>query len=58
MTLPALLHAGVLYQPSLAKIFQLAPLSKQDWITVALFAGPLVIIEELLKLGARLTGAE
>ena len=58
VTLPALLHAGVLYQPSLAKIFQLAPLSKQDWITVALFAGPLVIIEELLKLGARLTGAE
>jgi len=58
VTLPVLLHVGVLYSPPLARIFQLAPLTKQDWITVAMFACPLVLIEEALKLGARLTNAE
>jgi len=58
VTLPVLLHVGVLYSPPLAKIFQLAPLTKQDWITVAMFASPLVLVEEALKLGARLTKAE
>jgi len=53
VTAPVLLHLGVLYSKPLAAIFQLAPLSKQDWYTVAAFAGPLVLLEELLKLGAR-----
>ena len=53
VTMPILLHVGVLYSKPLAAIFQLAPLSKQDWYTVAAFATPLVLIEELLKLGAR-----
>ena len=56
VTLPVLLHLSVLYTPSLATIFQLAPLTKQDWISVAWFAGPLVLLEELLKLGARVVG--
>ena len=53
VTMPALLHLAVLYTPQLAKIFVLAPLSKADWYTVAAFAGPLVLLEECLKLGAR-----
>ena len=53
VTLPILLHVGVLYTQPLASIFQLAPLTKQDWRTVAAFALPLVVLEELLKIGAR-----
>jgi hypothetical protein len=51
--MPVLLHLGVLYTKPLARIFQMAPLSKADWLTVAAFAGPLVLLEELLKLVAR-----
>ncbi len=58
VTLPVLLHLGVLYTKPLAAIFQLAPLSKDDWYTVAAFAVPLVLLEELLKLGARCMNAE
>ena len=39
-------------------VFQLAPLCKRDWYTVAAFALPLVLLEELLKLGARLMSTE
>jgi Ca2+-transporting ATPase len=53
VTMPVLLHLGVLYTKPLARIFQMAPLSKADWLTVAAFAGPLVLLEELLKLVAR-----
>ena len=35
VTMPVLLHMSVLYTPALAKIFQLAPLTKADWYTVA-----------------------
>lgn len=58
VALPILLHVSVLYTPPLAAIFQLAPLSKQDWYTVAAFALPLVLLEEVLKLGSRLSGAD
>jgi Ca2+-transporting ATPase len=53
VTLPVLLHLGVLYTKPLASIFQLAPLTKSDWHAVAMFALPLVLLEEGLKLGAR-----
>jgi len=56
VTFPILLHLGVLYTKPLAQIFQLAPLAKADWYTVAAFAGPLVLLEEILKLVARLAG--
>jgi len=58
VTMPALLHLGVLYTPQLASIFQLAPLTKADWYTVAAFALPLVLLEEALKLGARIMRTE
>jgi len=53
VTLPVLLHLAVLYTPSLATVFQLAPLSVQDWRSVAAFSLPLVLLEECLKLLAR-----
>jgi len=56
VTLPILLHLSVLYTPWAAKIFQLAPLTQDDWKSVAMFALPLVLLEEILKLGARIVG--
>ena len=53
VTLPVVLHLGVMYHPAIAPMLQLAPLTKQDWISVAWFAGPLVLLEEVLKLGAK-----
>ena len=40
--------------PALATVFQMAPLSQKDWYCVAAWALPLVLLEELLKLGARI----
>ena len=40
-----------MYTKPLAAIFQLAPLTKADWMTVAAFALPLVLLEEILKFG-------
>ena len=53
-----LLHISVLYEPRLAAIFQLAPLAKDHWRTVAYFSAPLVLLEEMLKLWARCLGNE
>ena len=53
VTLPVLLHLSVLYTPSLATIFQLAPLPKQDWHSVALFALPLVLLACTMPLPAK-----
>jgi len=54
VTLPVLLHLGVLYTPSLATLFQLSPLSKLEWKIVAAFSLPLVLLEEILKFFARI----
>ena len=43
---------------ALAAIFQLAPLAKDHWRTVAYFSAPLVLLEEMLKLWARCLGNE
>lgn len=53
VTVPMLLHMLVLYVPQLATLFQLAPLSRMDWQTVAAWSLPLVALEELLKHFAR-----
>ena len=58
VTIPILLHLSVLYAKPLAGLFKLAPLTKGDWYTVAAFALPLVMLEELLKLGARIMRTE
>jgi Ca2+-transporting ATPase len=53
VSLPVLLHLAVLYTPTLASVFQLAPLTQQDWRAIAMFSLPLVLLEEGLKLLAR-----
>lgn len=53
VAVPVLLHMAVLYYPPLAAVFKLTPLVRREWITVAAFAAPLVLLEELLKLIAR-----
>jgi len=54
VTMPMLLHMSVLYVPQLAALFQLAPLTRLDWQTVAAWSLPLVLLEEILKYFARL----
>jgi len=46
---PSLLHLGVTYTPGLRDIFNLAPLTKEDWQSVFLFAAPVILVEEILK---------
>jgi len=58
VTLPVALHLAVLYSKPLANIFHLAPLASSDWAVVFAFAAPLVLIEELLKLAARVWNTE
>jgi len=47
--LPSLLHIAVLYVPEAASKLGLMPLTKDDWIYVAKFALPIVLVEEVLK---------
>ena len=49
VAIPFLLHLGILYVPTLAKIFGLAPLTWQEWEVVAKFALPILLVEEILK---------
>ena len=53
VALPLILHFAVLYTPVLAAIFQLSPLTRSGWLTVAAFSLPLVLLEEMIKLYAR-----
>ncbi len=45
----SVLHIALLYVPFMQTIFSTVPLSINDWIIVALFALPLVAIEEIRK---------
>eukprot|EP00899_Mesostigma_viride_P012271 jgi/Mesvir1/21044/Mv08091-RA.1 len=47
------LHCLVLYVPFLASIFGVVPLSGQEWLLVVLFAAPVVLLDEVLKLAKR-----
>merc|ERR1712032_582320 len=49
-----LLHFAILYVPFLASIFQIVPLSWNDWIVVFVFSFPVILIEEALKLIGRM----
>lgn len=42
-------HFLILYVPVLAKIFDIVPLSLEEWLLVLLFAFPVIIIDEVLK---------
>ncbi len=47
------LHFVILYVPALASIFSIVPLSLNEWVLVLLFAAPVVLIDEALKLVGR-----
>ena len=47
--IPSLMHSAVMYIPTLAGVFGLAPLSKIEWNIVFKFAIPILFLEEILK---------
>jgi len=51
------LHFLILYVPFLAEIFQIAPLSFQDWKLVLYFSLPVIFIDEILKFFGRMKNA-
>eukprot|EP00441_Pelagodinium_beii_P040926 CAMPEP_0197627936 /NCGR_PEP_ID=MMETSP1338-20131121/6401_1 /TAXON_ID=43686 ORGANISM="Pelagodinium beii, Strain RCC1491" /NCGR_SAMPLE_ID=MMETSP1338 /ASSEMBLY_ACC=CAM_ASM_000754 /LENGTH=1034 /DNA_ID=CAMNT_0043198787 /DNA_START=59 /DNA_END=3163 /DNA_ORIENTATION=- len=48
-------HILVLYIPSLANIFGVMPLTAHDWVLVAAFSFPVILIDEILKLIGRMS---
>lgn len=54
---PFLLHQAVLRWAPAARVFQLTPLSAQEWKQVAAFAVPIIVVEEILKAVGRAIGA-
>jgi len=51
-------HVLVLYIPSLASIFGVMPLTMHDWILVAAFSFPVILIDEVLKLIGRMSATK
>jgi len=47
------LHFVILYVPVLAAVFQITPLTLNDWMLVLAFSFPVILIDELLKLCGR-----
>lgn len=47
------LHCVILYVPFLSNVFGIVPLSLNEWALVILFAAPVVLIDEVLKLVGR-----
>ena len=49
------LHFVILYVPFMASIFQLKPLTMDEWMWVLYLSVPVIILDEVLKLVARMT---
>lgn len=49
VAVPSLLHLAVIYTPAVAHMFDLAPLTWEDWTYVLRFAVPIILVEEILK---------
>eukprot|EP00611_Tribonema_gayanum_P030304 TRINITY_DN8384_c0_g1_i2.p1 TRINITY_DN8384_c0_g1~~TRINITY_DN8384_c0_g1_i2.p1 ORF type:complete len:285 (-),score=82.34 TRINITY_DN8384_c0_g1_i2:273-1088(-) len=58
VAVPTLLHLAVIYTPAASNMFGLAPLTKDDWLYVARFALPIVLVEEILKMIGRAVNAK
>jgi Ca2+-transporting ATPase len=50
-------HCVILYVPRLADIFQIVPLSVNEWLLVLLLSAPVVLLEEVLKMFGRFFAA-
>ncbi len=48
------LHFGILYLRGLAAIFDVVPLTMNDWILVIGLSVPVIFIDEILKLITRM----
>lgn len=51
------LHFMILYVPSFAPMFDVVPLSTDEWLLVILYSAPVVVIDEILKLIGRISNA-
>ena len=49
------LHCFILYVPSFASIFGVAPLSRDEWFAVFAFSAPVVVLDEVVKWSMRHT---
>jgi Ca2+-transporting ATPase len=49
VALPFSIHLAVLYTPLMNKVFGVCPLTQDDWVTVLKWAGPIVLLDEVLK---------
>lgn len=59
VTGPLLLHLGVLYSgrlgyPGIGANFGMVPMSKEHWKTILLWAAPILLVEEILKVIGRI----
>jgi len=47
------LHAVIVYVPFLNEIFSITKLTYDEWMLVFYFAGPVLLVEEILKIVGR-----
>ena len=47
------LHFLILYIPSLAAVFGVAPLNQEEWLAVIVLSVPVILIDEILKFVTR-----
>ena len=53
ITLSMALHFGILYTPFLQGLFGIVPLNWTEWKAVLLISAPVILIDEVLKIGER-----
>merc|ERR1711988_1485760 len=54
VALPSLIHFSVLYHPVMNKIFGVTPLDQDQWKRILIWAAPIILVDEILKLIGRI----